>query len=75
MNTTTTTTKLSAMTATLGLSFLLQAFSGLPLVFALAMVVGSVALLFGAAVVGAALIAPPRAPVTMFRARRLRATA
>lgn len=75
MNTTTTTTKLSAMTATLGAAFLMQAFSGLPLVFALAMVIGSVALVFGAAVVGVALIAPPRPPVTMTRARRLHATA
>lgn len=74
MKTTTTATKLSAMTATLGAALLLQAFSGLPLLFALAAVIGAVALLFGATVVGVALVAPPRAPVSMRRAR-LRAAA
>jgi len=62
------------MTATVGAALLLQAFSGLPLVFALLGVIGAVSLLFGAAVIGAALLAPPRAPVTMRRAR-LRAAA
>lgn len=69
MKTTTTQTKLAAMAVTVGAALVLQAFSGLPLVFALATVIGSVALLFGATVVGLALIAPPRAPLTMRRVR------
>lgn len=57
------------MTAALGGGMVVEAFSGLPFLFALAIVIASVALFFGAAVVVSALVTPRREPVRLRRAR------
>ena len=71
----TNTTVFPGMTAALAGGMVLEAFSGLPFLFALAVVIGGVALTFGAAVIVAALVSPRRVPVSVRRRAPLRTTA
>lgn len=70
----TNTTIFPGVTAALAGGMVLEAFSGLPFLFALAIVIGAVALAFGASVVVGSLVAPRRMPVSV-RRRPARATA
>ena len=71
----TNTTIFPGITAALGGGMILEAFSGLPFLFCVAIVIGAIALTFGAGVVIASLIAPRRAPVTVRRRVPARARA
>ena len=63
------------MTAALGGGMVLEAFSGLPFLFSLAIVIATVAVCFAAGVVIASLVTPRRAPVRLVRTRSVRAIA
>jgi hypothetical protein len=71
----TNSTIFPGITGALGGGMILEAFSGLPFLFCVAMVIGAVALAFGAVVVVASLIAPRRVPVSVRRRIPARATA
>lgn len=53
----------------------LEAFSGLPFLLSLAIVIASVAVCFAAGVVITSLVSPRRAPVRLVRTRRVRVAA
>lgn len=67
---------LPGMTAALGGGMVLEAFSGLPFLFSLAIVIGFVAICFASGVVVATLVSPRRNPVQLVqRTRRVRVAA
>ena len=72
---TSNTTILPGITAALGGGMVLEAFTGLPFLFALAIVIGAIALAFGAVVVVVSVVGPRRVPVSVRRRVPARATA
>lgn len=73
MNDIRTGTLLATSLVLVGGGALLSLATGLPLLFALFLVIGAITVAFGATVVLAAMLAPRRAPIALERAPRRRA--